>query len=190
MVCWSFVVCIMVKNQTYFMIWFLHGGLQSCYFVSNELPKSSNLGHIQFLHGGWSTSNKVLPFGTSGSGSYASHVETRALKQKVMLTKSESQQLKRTDNLTYQYQFPHGMQTIVIGCVTVNRLVDITCLLRNACLQSFQNIALQLSLTTATKHICLTALYHNNPSETLPGKVINTHHQLSQLKISISMPIR
>jgi len=65
----------MVKNQTCFMIWFLHGGLQSCYFVSNELPKSSNPGHIWFLYRGWSTSNKVLPFGTSGSGSYSSRVD-------------------------------------------------------------------------------------------------------------------
>jgi len=35
-----------------FMNWFLHGGLQYCYFVSIEFPKSSNLGHIWFLHGG------------------------------------------------------------------------------------------------------------------------------------------
>ena len=28
MVCWSFVMCIMFKNQTRFIIWFLHGGLQ------------------------------------------------------------------------------------------------------------------------------------------------------------------
>ena len=27
------------KNQTCFMIWFLHAGLQSCYFVSIEFPK-------------------------------------------------------------------------------------------------------------------------------------------------------
>ena len=44
-------MCIMVKNQTCFMIWFLHGDLQSCCFVSIEFPKSSYLGQTWFLHG-------------------------------------------------------------------------------------------------------------------------------------------
>ena len=41
---------IMVKNQTCFIIWFLHGSLQSCYFVSIEFPKSNKLGHVNFFY--------------------------------------------------------------------------------------------------------------------------------------------